>query len=218
MRHYMATLTQSMSLTEFQFQHVLKHLGHTRKVHLENYRIDAPIIERTELGKILLMQDRNVQNEFNDIPLSSITFESILNASKEKNSHQGQISTDISTAEDHTESHEHEERSDEEPDESQNVSSVKSQKRSSDEKCPTSNKKVPRSPLQKRKHVSWSTVQDELRKVFSVCYDSMKTPRRGYISVMLKQKSVSEELKSRGVEKILKKISADIIKMKKMAK
>ena len=225
LRHYMATLTQTMSLTEFQFQHVLKHLGHTRKVHLENYRIDAPVIERIELGKILMMQDRNVQNEFNDVPLSSITFESILNASTEKNSHQGQRSTDISTAEDQNESHEHEERSDEGPDEesdewpdeSQNVS-LKSQKRPSDLKCPTSNKKVCRKPLnknEKRKHVSWSNLEDELKKVFSTCYDSLTTPRRGYITVMLKQASVSEELKSRGVEKILKKISADVNKMKK---
>ena len=35
---------------------------------------------------------------------------------------------------------------------------------------------------------------------------------------MLEQASVSEELKSRGVEKILKKISADVNKMKKKAK
>ena len=227
LRHYMATLTQALSLTEFQFQHVLKHLGHTRKVHLENYRIDAPVIERIELGKILMMQDRNVQNEFNDVPLSSITFESILNASKEKNCHQGQRSNDISTAEDQNKSHEKrsneepdegsDEGPDEGPDESKNVS-VKLQKRPSDYKCPTSNKKVCRSPLtkkEKRVHVSWSNVEDELKKVFSVCYDGLKTPRRGYISLMLKQVSVSEELKSRGVEKIMKKISADVIKMKK---
>lgn len=224
LRHYMATLTQAMSLTEFQFQHVLKHLGHSRKVHLENYRIDAPIIERVELGKILMMQDRNVQNEFTDIPLSSITFESILNASKEKNSSQSQRSV-VSTAEDDTESHQRKEP-DEEPDEDSDEEleersddiCAKSQKRPSDDKSPTSNKKARIGPLQKRAHVSWSNLQDELRKLFSVCYDSLKTPRRGYISVRLQQNTVSDELKSRGVDKILKKLSADINKMKKMAK
>ena len=182
---------------------------------MENYRIDAPVIERIELGKILMMQDRNVQNKFNDVPLLSITFESILNASKEKTCHQGQRSNQISAAEDQNESHE--KRSDEGPDESKNVS-VKSQKRPSDYECPTSNKKVCRSPLtkkEKRVHVSWSNVEDELRKVFSVCYDELKTPRRGYITLMLKQVSVSQDLKSRGVERIMKKISADVNKMKK---
>ena len=230
LRHYMATLTQAMSLTEFKFQHVLKHMGHTRKVHLENYRVDAPVIERIELGKILMMQDRNVQNEFNDIPLSSITFESILDASKEKNSDRlkDQRSEDIPTAVDHEESPEREARSeheaspepdsDEWPDHSQN-GGAKTQKRPSDSayKCPTSNNKKCSGQLQKREHVSWSNLQDELRKVFSTCYDRMKTPRRGHISITLKQKSVSEELKSRGAEKIMKKISADINKMKKNA-
>ena len=80
MRHYMATVTQTLSLTDFQFQHVLKHFGHTRKVHLENYRLAAPVVERLEVGKILMMQDRNVQHLFKDKALTNVTFAEILSA------------------------------------------------------------------------------------------------------------------------------------------
>ena len=67
-------------------------------------------------------------------------------------------------------------------------------------------------------HIFYLLIHGNTLKVFGTCYDSLTTPRRGYITVMLKQASVSEELKSRGVEKILKKISADVNKMKKKAK
>ena len=77
-RHFMATMTQALALNDFQFQHVLKHLGHSRKVHLENYRLQAPAIERLEIAKILLMQDRGVQSTFRDKPLSEISYEEIL--------------------------------------------------------------------------------------------------------------------------------------------
>ena len=80
MRHYMATVTQTLSLTDFQFQHVLKHFGHTRKVHLENYRLAAPVVERMEVGEILLMQDRNVQHLFKEKALTNVTFLDILSS------------------------------------------------------------------------------------------------------------------------------------------
>ena len=77
-RHFMATMTQALALNDFQFQHVLKHLVHSRKVQLENYRLQAPGIERLEIAKILLIQDRGVQSNFRDKPLSEISYEEIL--------------------------------------------------------------------------------------------------------------------------------------------
>ena len=105
MRHYMATLTQTMSLTEFQFQHVLRHFGHTKKVHMQNYRLAAPAVERLEVGKILIMQDRNVQHLFKDRELSTVTFEEILKAGNDEelpnmsNPGQGESQEDNETVE-----------------------------------------------------------------------------------------------------------------------
>ena len=99
MRHYMATLAQVMSLTDFQFQHVLKHLGHTWKVHLDNYRLAAPSVERMELGKILLMQARNVQNLFQSRSLADVTFEEILKAEEDEQNCEDTVEgTDKTTA------------------------------------------------------------------------------------------------------------------------
>ena len=247
MRYYIATLTQTMSLTEFQFQHVLRHFGHTKQVHMQNYRLAAPAVERLEVGKILIMQDRNVQHLFKDRELSTVTFEEILKAGNDEelpnmsNPGQGEPQEDNETVESEEEDQSVESEANfgvVELEEGEKCGlnregRVKNLKRKSVAEDSGSKKKVcrndPRShsvvpkhkisggtcAKKKRRHESWNTLLDELHTVFKQCYDEQKTPSRRLISKLLGQKNASMELRARGTERILKKISADLSKMKK---
>lgn len=57
---------------------VCRHLGHDKDVHLAHYRNTSSIIERTQIGKILLMQDLNIQHKFRGKKLEDIQFTDIL--------------------------------------------------------------------------------------------------------------------------------------------
>ncbi|OWF47136.1 hypothetical protein KP79_PYT07144 [Mizuhopecten yessoensis] len=64
MRKYMATLTQMMNLDKNQLEWVYSHLGHTKKVHKEHYRQLSGLVEKTQVSKILLIQDLNLTSKF----------------------------------------------------------------------------------------------------------------------------------------------------------
>jgi len=74
----MATLAQVMNLTPTELQQMCRYLGHTTKVHLTHYRTMSPYIERVTLGKVLLMQDMNIQNKFVGKALEEIDFMDII--------------------------------------------------------------------------------------------------------------------------------------------
>ncbi|XP_060571742.1 uncharacterized protein LOC132729920 isoform X2 [Ruditapes philippinarum] len=74
LRKYMATLCQVMNLAPNELQQVCRHLGHTTKVHLNHYRTMSPYIERVNIGKILLMQDLNLQSNFVGKKLEEVEF------------------------------------------------------------------------------------------------------------------------------------------------
>lgn len=61
LRKYMATLVQVLNLKDNEMDWVHRHLGHTKTVHMEHYRQMSPHLERVQVGKILLMQDLNIQ-------------------------------------------------------------------------------------------------------------------------------------------------------------
>ncbi len=49
-----------MNLTDSQLEWLCDHLGHTKKVHLKHYRQMSGLIERTQIAKLMLMQDLNL--------------------------------------------------------------------------------------------------------------------------------------------------------------
>lgn len=53
---------------------VCDHLGHTLDVHREHYRARSDVIERIEVAKILLMQDKGMVNKHVGKKLSEIQF------------------------------------------------------------------------------------------------------------------------------------------------
>lgn len=78
MRKYMATLTQAMNLSTTQLDWVCRHLGHTKQVHLENYRQMSAFLERVRVGKLLLMQDLNVHGNYVGKQLKDVDFTEII--------------------------------------------------------------------------------------------------------------------------------------------
>ncbi|XP_060584452.1 uncharacterized protein LOC132740548 isoform X2 [Ruditapes philippinarum] len=85
LRKYMATVTQVLDLKENQMQWVLNHLGHTMDVHKIHYRATSDIIERTQIAKILLLQDQGRVGEFRNQCLDDIELEDIVFTRRETN-------------------------------------------------------------------------------------------------------------------------------------
>ena len=67
----------------------------------------------------------------------------------------------------------------------------------------------------KRTYNTWSNLEDELHKIFANCFKSLKTPSRKQVSSRLILCDASEELRKRGATLIVKKISAEINKVKR---
>lgn len=81
LRKYMATITQALDLKPHQIEWVMRHMGHSLDVHKIYYRSTSDIIERTQVAKILLLQDTGRLDEFanqslEDIQLSDLAEES----------------------------------------------------------------------------------------------------------------------------------------------
>jgi hypothetical protein len=57
---------------------VIDHLGHTLDVHREHYRSRSDILERIEVAKILLIQDRGLTHSYVGKSLRDIQIPGIL--------------------------------------------------------------------------------------------------------------------------------------------
>lgn len=53
-----------LNLDKFQMDWVCNHLGHTKSVHKEHYRQMSGLVERTQISKLLLIQDMNLTSKF----------------------------------------------------------------------------------------------------------------------------------------------------------
>ncbi|XP_062566938.1 uncharacterized protein LOC134229248 isoform X2 [Saccostrea cucullata] len=78
MRKYMATLTQMLNLDKFQMDWVCNHLGHTKSVHKEHYRQMSGLVERTQISKLLLIQDMNLTSKFRGKKLEDMDIKDIV--------------------------------------------------------------------------------------------------------------------------------------------
>ena len=47
-----------MGLEDQQLRWLVNHMGHTEKVHLQNYRSTSGLIERLDIAKIMLLQEK----------------------------------------------------------------------------------------------------------------------------------------------------------------
>ena len=56
-------------------QWVCDHLGHTLNVHQLHYRAMSGILERVQIAKILLIQDKNLVNKYHGKGLQEIQLE-----------------------------------------------------------------------------------------------------------------------------------------------
>ncbi|XP_071149521.1 uncharacterized protein [Mytilus edulis] len=78
MRKYMATLTQMLNLDKYQLDWVCNHLGHTRSVHKEHYRQMSGLLERTQISKLLLIQDLNLTSKFKGKKLEDMDIKDVV--------------------------------------------------------------------------------------------------------------------------------------------
>ena len=69
----------------------------------------------------------------------------------------------------------------------------------------------------KRAHSCWLDLEKELHQIFAQSYKDKKTPTRTQVTNLLMLKQASDELRERGAANIVKKISADIMKIRKGA-
>ena len=64
-----------MSLKDHQIQWICNHLGYTEEIHKTYYPHTLEGVEKIELGKLLLLQDRNLISKFQSKGLEDIQFE-----------------------------------------------------------------------------------------------------------------------------------------------
>ncbi|XP_076092695.1 uncharacterized protein LOC143064064 [Mytilus galloprovincialis] len=83
MRKYMATMMQSLDITENQRQWILDHLGHTMDVHRVHYRQTSDLIERVHVSKLLLIQDFGKVKDFVGKKLEDIQLQDIVPQKKD---------------------------------------------------------------------------------------------------------------------------------------
>lgn len=65
---------QVVNLSRSELDWVCDHLGHTVDVHRTHYRARSDVIERVEVAKLLMIQDRGVVNQFVGKTLKDIQF------------------------------------------------------------------------------------------------------------------------------------------------
>ena len=188
--------------------------------------------------------NRNVQHLFRDKPLDEITFEQIMAANSGEISENdsgplGTTSEMHGISEDESDKNDDDQAKTMEGEMADNLAirqefhhdqvvsaAVERKRKLSDEEhgnevseakvrmksIPASGKKLPKQ--RKRPYASWSKLEDELHEIFANCFKSLKTPTRQQVSSRLILCDASDELKKRGAALIVKKISAEVQKMK----
>jgi hypothetical protein len=71
---FIVLLLQSLDLNSNQLEWVTNHLGHTVDVHKMHYRQTSSEIERSQVAKLLLIQDLGVAGEYCNKKLEDINF------------------------------------------------------------------------------------------------------------------------------------------------
>ena len=201
----MATLAQVLNLSNNQLDWVCRHLGHNKSVHLQHYRCTSPFLERVQIGKILLMQDLNIQSKFVGKSLDEIDFSDIfshaeglgqtLPAQKEADVHLNIPDPAIPPLDGSAESQ------DEDPEDLE-----------FDEDRPKSRR---RTKISSRKR--WSAQEmEELNKYLSANMEARVTPgRKECLRAIALSKKAGGSLQYRSYDLIVKKMSAMIQKLKK---
>ncbi len=56
-------------------EQLFKHMGHTKEVHKKYYRQTSSSIEMVNIGKLLMIDERNMMAKFRDKDLSEVQLE-----------------------------------------------------------------------------------------------------------------------------------------------
>ena len=64
-----------MGLKDSELHWLVNHLGHSEKIHLQNYRATSGMIKRIDIAKLMLIQEKNMVGRFAGLKLNEINFE-----------------------------------------------------------------------------------------------------------------------------------------------
>ncbi|OWF49393.1 hypothetical protein KP79_PYT01077 [Mizuhopecten yessoensis] len=67
-----------LNLDKHQMEWMYNHLGHTKQVHKEHYRQMSGLLERTQISKILMVQDLNLMSKFKNKRLEELDIKDII--------------------------------------------------------------------------------------------------------------------------------------------
>ncbi|XP_033751889.1 uncharacterized protein LOC117335804 [Pecten maximus] len=198
MRKYMATLTQMMNLEKHQLEWVYNHLGHTKKVHREHYRQMSGLVERTQISKLLLVQDLNLTSKFQGKKLDDLDIRDIVLPDEETHETQhisDHLSVPVQNLMDpeeclYAEAAANEESAEEKDEEDEELEEVEKKKKA---------------PSRQR----WTAAEtEELKEIFGDFLKSKTTPRQAVVEKMKKKsKKGNGVLHLRANHLIIKKIS-----------
>jgi len=193
-----------MNLNDSELQQMCRHLGHTTKVHLTHYRTMIPFVERVTLGKVLLMQDLNIQSKFVGKTLNDVDFLDIIkDCGNSENSIETPESSEAPQPEVEPEPEPENVFQFNEDDDMMDVTDESDQEPARHSTRREKNKKD-------TKRQKWSEKEtEELKKFFSKHLDRKVAPRRADC-LKAKQESFKNggELHKRSWHLIVKKISA----------
>ena len=226
MRKYTATVAQVLDLAPNQLDWVCRHLGHNQTVHLEHYRQTSPFLERVEIGKVLMLQDLNLQTKFVGKKLSEVQFADLLAEADKDVSYFQEDSLQVHSAENAVGTNDGKEDENAPVDMDVDVvddmdEDVYIARKSDDEDMDQDEsdaeyawkeklkKKGKGKPKVKPNRVKWTATEvDELRRYLKSAFEMGKTPCRKACEKAIKlSKKNGGELQRRDYRKIVKKVS-----------
>ena len=75
---YILLHLQVLAMSPHEIEWVCNHLGHTEAVHKTHYRATSSLVERIDVSKIILLQEKNLVGKYAGKKLSEIQFSGML--------------------------------------------------------------------------------------------------------------------------------------------
>nr|XP_034331462.1 uncharacterized protein LOC117690845 isoform X11 [Crassostrea gigas] len=194
MRKYMATMVQALDTSEAERSWIIQHLGHNMDVHLHHYRQTSDVLERTEVAKILLIQDFGIVPHYVGRKLSDIQLDDIISTGESTSDVGSQVKPAF----------------EQQQDDDSVIPEYNGNPMNSDDEDGFSKPK-------KTERKRWSKEEeDELKKLFKANFEKDYCPKQLEIEkIMKKSREKGGLIHLRPRDNIKKKVSGMLVKMRK---
>nr|XP_034316418.1 uncharacterized protein LOC117685927 isoform X13 [Crassostrea gigas] len=194
MRKYMATMVQALDTSEAERSWIIQHLGHNMDVHLHHYRQTSDVLERTEVAKILLIQDFGIVPHYVGRKLSDIQLDDIISTGESTSDVGSQVKPAF----------------EQQQDDDSVIPEYNGNPMNSDDEDGFSKPK-------KTERKRWSKEEeDELKKLFKANFEKDYCPKQLEIEkIMKKSREKGGLIHLRPRDNIKKKVSGMLVKLRK---